>query len=173
MTTKSEQTPAKNKTKYIVIGILVILAIAAVILVPKYNKHLQNTRAQEVKTALDQFRSSVDKQWKSAGTISGVTVESALQDAGIKANVLKKWNFVVAWKLTPIYTKETVDKLKDVSTNQTAYVSPYRLMMAVATQDNPLGEGTKLWFDGDTNSYHGFGVDQQVEPDWAAVFPNP
>lgn len=173
MTTKTDQTPAKSKTKYIIIAILVLLAVAAVIFVPKYNRHLKDTRAAEIKTALEQFRASIDTQWKTSGSISGITVEGALQDAGIKASVLRKWNFVVAWKLSDIYTTQMVDKLKDVSTNEMAYVSPYRLVLAVATRDNPLGEGTKLWFNGDTNSYHGFGVDQQVEPDWSTVFPNP
>jgi len=153
--------------------VLIILIIAAIIFVPRYNRYLKDKRAKEVKTALEALRNSVDQTWKNAGTISGITLEGALKDAGISQKIQDKWQFAIAWKLTDIYTTEMVNKLKDVNTNQFAYVSPYRLIMASATAKNPLKEGTKIWLNGDTNSYHGFGVDDKVEPNWSEIFPNP
>jgi hypothetical protein len=54
-----------------------------------------------------------------------------------------------------------------------AYVSPYRMIMASAKGGAALKEGTKIWFNGETNSFHGFGIDDKVEPDWSVIFPNP
>ncbi len=173
MTNINEKRNHRNKLRYIVPIVLILLIVAAILVVPRYNRYLREKRAAEVKTALEALRSGVDQSWKNAGTISGITVEGALKDAGISQKVLEKWQFVIAWKLADIYTTEMVNKLKDVNTNEMVYVSPYRMIMAVATSENPLREGTKAWFEGDTNTYHGFGIDDKVEPDWITMFPNP
>lgn len=165
--------PKKIKIRYIVLAILILVIVGGAIIIPRYNRYLRTKRANEIRTALEQVRQSVDQHWKNAGSISGITIEGIEQEAGISSKVLKKWKFVIAWKLTDIYTAEMVNKLKDVTTNELVYVSPYRMIMAYATQANPLGEGTKVWFVGDANSYHGFGVDNEVEPDWLIMFPNP
>jgi type II secretory pathway pseudopilin PulG len=173
MSVNEVKNKPKGRAKYIILAILVILIVAAIFLIPRYNKYLNNKRAVEIKIALEALRNSVDETWKSSGTISGITLESALQNAGISPKIQEKWQFAIAWKLTDIYTTEMVQKLTDVSTNQMAYVAPYRMIMASAKAQNPLKEGTKIWLDGDTNSFHGFGVDDRIEPDWTQIFPNP
>jgi type II secretory pathway pseudopilin PulG len=162
-----------KKLGYIVLAAVILLAIAALILVPKYQAHLRDKRAKEVKTALDAVRAGVDKYWKESGSISGIRVDSVVKEAGIKPKVTDNWQFVIAWKPAEIYTSEMVEKLKGVETNKLVYVSPYKMVMAVAKSGNPVGEGTKVWFIGDTNSYHGFGIDDEVEPDWAGILPEP
>jgi type II secretory pathway pseudopilin PulG len=173
MTTEKKITPSRSKLKYVLAVVFIILIIAALFLVPRYNHWQREKRAAEIRTALEAFRSSIDQAWKTAGSISGITVEGAVQDAGISQRVLDKWQFFVAWKLTDLYTLEMVNKLKDVNTNETVYVAPYKMIMAVATAKNPVGEGTKTWFMGDSNSYHGFGYDGKTDPDWSIIFPNP
>lgn len=172
--TKDNLTIAKrSKLKYIIPVILIILIILAIIFIPKYNRYLNQKRAAEIRTALTAVQYVVDAQWKSRGSISGITIEQVMEEADISQKIQDRWQFVIAWKLTEIYTTELVEKLKDVSTHQTTYVAPYRMIMAVAKARNPLREGTKVWFIGDTNSFHGFGVDELVEPDWKEIFPNP
>lgn len=173
MAEQSDKTGRKIKTRYLVIAIIVILIIAAIILIPRYNRYLQNKRAAEIRSALELVRNTIDQEWKSTGTISGIRMESILQKAEVPAKVSKNWTFVVAWKDSYLYTTEMVEKLKDVNDNSTVYVAPYRIILAYAKPENPLGEGTKIWFKGDTNSYHGFGVDTKIEPDWVEIFPEP
>jgi type II secretory pathway pseudopilin PulG len=170
--TKVSNKPSK-KFRNIAIILIILALVIAIFVVPQYNKYKNAKRATEIRTALENLRNTVDQQWKSSGTISGITVEAALQKAEISPKLQDKWQFVIAWKLTDIYTTEMVEKLRDVNTNEMAFVSPYRMIMASALPGNPVREGTKIWFSGETNSYHGFGVDDKVEPDWTVMFPNP
>jgi type II secretory pathway pseudopilin PulG len=163
----------RKNWKLVSILILIIIILIAILGIPPYRRWVNGKRALEVRTALESLRGAVDDYWKTNSTISGITIEKALEQAGIGNNTMQKWQFVIAWKDTDLYTTEMVDKLKDVNTNQLVYISPYRMIMAVATAKNPLKEGTKTWFEGDTNSVHGFGVDERVEPDWQSLFPNP
>jgi len=164
--------PAR-KWRIIIPATLILGLIAAAFIVPWNNRRLYTKRSTEIRAALEAVRNAVDNQWKSSGSISGITMEQAIQEAGLGKRILDNWQFYASWKLTDIYTAEMVEKLKDVITNQTTYVAPYRMIMAVATAGNPVGEGTKIWLYGDTNTYHGFGVDERVEPDWSVIFPNP
>lgn len=173
MPTVNEKPATRKKLKYMLAIIIIILIVAALFLVPRYNKWQREKRATEIRTALEAFRNSIDQAWKTSGSISGISVETAVRDAGISQKILDKWQFVVAWKMTDLYTLEMVNKLKDVSTNETVYIAPYKMIMAVATAKNPVGEGTKTWFAGDANSYHGFGYDGKIEPNWSTIFPNP
>lgn len=173
MSVNEVKNKPRGRTKYIILIILILLIVAAAFLIPRYNRYLKEKRAKEIRTALEEVRNAVDQTWKSAGSISGITLEGVLEQANISPKIRDKWQFAIAWKLTEIYTTEMVDKLKDVNTNQMAYVSPYRIIMASSKGSAGLKEGTKIWFSGDTNSYHGFGVDDKVEPDWADIFPNP
>lgn len=173
MNQKAEKGKPKSKLRYTIPLILIILVIAAILIVPRYNSYLKNKRAAEIKTAIETVRLHVDQAWHKAGTISGIKLENVIKQAGISPKVLNNWQFYVSWKQTDVYTTEIVNKLKDVNPNQTIYVAPYRMILAVATADNPVGEGTKVWFSDASNSYHGFGIDNQVEPDWAVIFPNP
>lgn len=167
-----KNTP-KSKMKYILAIVLILIIVAAILVVPRYNRYLKARRAKEIMTAMEAIRTKLDQAWKTNGTASGITLENILKEANISPKVLNKWQFAIAWKRTDIYTTVMVNKLKDVSTNETVYVSPYRMILAVATEKNPLKEGTKLWFSGDENTYHGFGVDEKLEPIWAEMFPNP
>jgi len=170
----SEKKPMSKKSKLILLALsIVILLVAAAILIPKYNNYLRNKRAAEIRTALEAVIQSVDNQWKQQSSISGITIEQAVAEAKLSKKITQNWEFVIAWKLTDIYTAEMMEKIKDVSTNETVFVAPYRMIMAYAKSGNPLGEGTKVWFLGDTNSYHGFGIDEKIEPDWKAILPNP
>lgn len=173
MSVQEVKNKPKGRAKYWILFILIILIVAAAFLIPRYNRYLRDKRATEIRTALEELRNTVDQSWKTRGSISGITLESALEEAGISQKIRDRWQFAIAWKLTEIYTTEMVDKLRDVSVNEMAYVSPYRMIMASAKAGGVPKEGTKIWFNGDTNSYHGFGVDDKVEPDWAAIFPNP
>ncbi len=173
MSVKEVKNRPKGRAKYIILIILILLIIAAAFLIPRYNRYLNEKRAKEIRTALEELRNTVDQTWKSSGSISGITLEGALDEAGISQKLRDRWQFAIAWKLTEIYTTEMVQKLKDVSTNEVAFVSPYRMIMASAKGGAGLKAGTKIWFSGDTNSYHGFGVDELVEPDWTEMFPNP
>ncbi|MBP7118303.1 MAG: hypothetical protein KBB33_08245 [Candidatus Cloacimonetes bacterium] len=163
----------KSRTKYLVAAALVIIIVAAILIVPRYNKYVMNKRAQALRTALEAVQKNVDDYWKTNGSIGGYDLDLALVEMDLPAKTTKNWNFAIAWKPTEIYTTQMVDKLKDVSENRTVYVAPYKIILAVATVDNPLGEGRKSWYNGDDNSYHGFAYDNMVEPNWRDIFPNP
>lgn len=169
----SKPATSKSRIKYYVVAILVVIVIALILGVPRYIRFQKESRIKAIHTAMEALRHHVDDYWRASNSISGYDLDNALKELKIPAKVMKEWNFVIAWKDTDIYTAEMVDKLKDVSQNRTVFVAPYRLIMAVATQKNPLKEGRKVWYDGDNNSFHGFGYDERVEPNWRALFPNP
>ena len=172
--TEKDKKPMSTKTKLrLVVVIIVVLAIAALILIPRYNNMLRQKSAAEGKKALEDLRLGVDNMWKSNGSISGITLDAALEAAKISPKIRDKWQFAIAWKSTEIYTTEMVGKLQDMNTNDAVNVSPYRMIMASAKAANKLDEGTKIWFIGDSNQYHGYAIDDQVEPDWSTIFPNP
>ncbi|HOH46714.1 MAG TPA: hypothetical protein PLX59_02660 [Candidatus Cloacimonadota bacterium] len=172
--TEKEKKPMSTKAKLrLALVIIIILGIAALILIPRYNQMLRDKSAAEGKAALEALRLSVDNMWKSNGTISGITLDAALDAAEISPKLREKWQFAIAWKSTEIYTTEMVNKLQDMNTNDAVNVSPYRMIMVVAKADNRLREGSKIWFMGDNNQYHGNGIDDKVEPDWNMIFPNP
>lgn len=163
----------KSRVKYYIVAVLILIIVAAILIVPRWNAYQNNRRAKEVRDAVEALHLYVDNYWRTHGSASGFELDTALVEIGMKPSVIANWNFAVAWKSSVIYTTQMVDKLKNVDENNYVYVAPYKLIMAVATAKNPVGEGRKLWFDGDANSYHGFGADEQIEPDWARIFPNP
>lgn len=156
----------------ILIGIVAVLVILALV-IPRVNRYLAKSRSTAAQNAISEVRKSVDAYWQSNGKMSGFTLENAIVEANLSSKIIKNWKMVIIWKPGEIYTKELVDKLSNVNTNQYVYVAPFRMIMATATKDNPIGEGRKIWFDGDSNMFHGYGVDSEVEPDWAMLFPNP
>lgn len=48
----------------------------------------------------------------------------------------------------------------------------YKMVIAIATKDNSAGQGKKVWYDGDGYKFHGYGVDEMVEPDWGVIVPD-
>lgn len=167
------QTKSMKGKLIIVVVILILLAVLAAFALPRYYKWLNNKRSQTAQNAISEIRKSVDAYWKSNGKMSGFTLEKAIQEAKLSKKTLKNWQFVVVWKPGEIYTKELVDKLSNVQTNEYVYVAPFQAIFVTATKDNPLPAGTKVWFDGDANIFHGFGIDDLPEPNWSKIFPNP
>ena len=172
-----EQEVKKNfswKKTGIIAGVVVVAILAVwIFALPPYKANLARKRSAEVKTALEALKQNVDDYWKTNNGAGGFEVATALKEAKISAKVLDRWDFVIAWKPTDIYTGEMMNKLNDLNQSNYVYVAPYKMIMAVATAKNPVGEGVKMWFTGDDNQYHGFGLDNQVEPDWSRIFPNP
>lgn len=163
----------KSRLKYYIVAALIIIIVALILIVPRYIRYQRENRAEAISTAIKTVQQHVDTYWKTNGSIGGYDIDLALVEMGLPAKTIRNWNFAIAWKSTEIYTTQMVDKLKDVSENRTVYVAPYKLILAYATAENPLGEGRKVWFDGDNNSYHGFGFDDKIEPDWHMIFPSP
>lgn len=171
-----EQTsPPRSRRwlRYLLIVGLVLLALAVSLVVPRCRKASLDKKAAEIRVALESLQKAIDKAWTQNKTISGITIEQALTDAGINDRLKEQWQFAVAWKATEIYTTENVQQLKDIATNEVVVVKPYRMIMASATEKGRLPAGTKLWYDDASNGFHGFGVDDLKEPDWNQVFPNP
>ncbi len=174
MNNEAELKPRSMKGKLIIfVVILVLLAVLAAFGLPRYYKWRNNKLSLSAQNAVTELRKSVDAYWKSNGKMSGFTLESAIMEAKLSKKTLKNWKFVVVWKPGEIYTKELVDKLSNVQTNEYVYVAPFQAIFATATLENPLPAGTKVWFDGDANIFHGFGVDDIPEPDWSKIFPDP
>ncbi len=163
----------KSRIKYYIVAALIIIVVALILIIPRWNSYQNRKQAEEVRTAVQALRDYVNNYWKTNGSASGFSTENALVEIGLKPKVLEKWDFAIAWKSSEIYTTQMVDKLKNVNENNYVYVAPYKVIMAIASASNKVGEGRKMWFDGDANSFHGFGVDEKIEPDWARIFPNP
>lgn len=163
----------KSRVKYLVVAALIIIIVAAILIVPRYRRYQNEKRAEAIRTAITAVQQNVDNYWKTHGSISGFDLDNALVELQLANRTVRNWNFAIAWKPTEIYTTQMVDKLKDVSENRIVHVTPYKIILAIATAENPIGEGRKTWFEGDNNSFHGFGYDERIEPDWREIFPNP
>jgi type II secretory pathway pseudopilin PulG len=170
-----KESKISGKTKFWGIVIIIVLIVLAVwiFVVPRVKASIAKRRAAEIMTAVENLKQEVDDYWKEHDGGGGFVMSEALAAAGIKKGVQEKWQFVVAWKPTDIYTKEMMDKLNDLSDGKYVFVAPYKMIMAVATDKNPLKTGVKLWYDAKTNDYHGFGVNNKVEPDWSEIFTDP
>jgi Tfp pilus assembly protein PilE len=173
-TTDNAPTPKKSKKAWVIaIIILILLLLLAIFGLPRYNKYLMKGRSANGKAGVEAIKTRVDEYWKTNGNMGGFTIENALAETQLSNKIKRQWHFFIAWKSTQLYTTEMVDKLKNVNANEYVFIAPYKVIMAVATKDNPLKEGTKIWFEGDANSFHGYGIDGRVEPDWGVLFPNP
>jgi hypothetical protein len=163
----------KSKTKYYVLAGLIVIIIAAILIIPRWNTYQHNRRAAAALEALESLKSYTENYVKTNQSASGFNVEAALVEIDISDKILKNWNFAIAWKPSVIYTQQMMTELKDVEMSTYVNVAPFKIIMAVATKESPVGEGRKVWFDGDENAYHGFGIDDEIEPDWHRIFPNP
>ncbi|HPV14019.1 MAG TPA: hypothetical protein PL126_00050 [Candidatus Cloacimonadota bacterium] len=170
-----KESKISGKTKFWGIVIIVALVVLAVwiFVVPRIKASIAAKRAKEIMTAVESLKQEVDDYWKEHDGGGGFVMSEALSAAKIKKDLQEKWQFVVAWKPTDIYTKEMMDKLNDLSDGKYVYVAPYKMILAVAKDKNPLQTGVKLWYNANTNKYHGFGVDKMVEPDWSEIFTDP
>lgn len=171
--TNDSKTKGFNWKKILIIVVVIVILAIIAMAIPRINSYLMKKRSMAAQTAVSDLRKAVDAYWQSNGKMSGFSVESAIAEAKLSKSILKNWKFIVVWKPGEIYTKELVDKLSNVNTNQYVYVAPFQVIFATATKDNPVGEGTKVWFDGDSNMFHGYGIDKLIEPDWTKIFPNP
>lgn len=163
----------KSWKKYLVVAGLIVIIVALILIIPRWNRYQNERRAAEIHKAMGELKLYVDNYVKNNDSASGFDLDTAFIELEFKDKVLKNWEFAIAWKPGVIYTSEMMNKLKDVELNEYVNVAPYKIIMAVATASNPVGEGRKLWFDGDKNSYHGFGADDSIEPDWQRIFPRP
>lgn len=163
----------KSRIMYYIIAALIVIIVAAILIVPRWNKYQNDRQAGAVLKALEALKVYTDNYVTTHQSASGFNVEAALVEIDIDRNTLKNWNFAIAWKPAVIYTQQMMSGLKDVERNTYVNVAPYKIIMAVATKDNPIQEGSKVWYDGDENAYHGFGIDDRIEPDWLRIFPNP
>jgi len=163
----------KSKLKYYVVAALVVILVAAILIVPRWNRYQKARRSDAAKAAVESLRIYVDDYVKTHQSASGFNVEAALTEIGLSSRMLRNWNFAIAWKPSAIYTQQMMDELRGVEMSSYVNVAPYKIIMAVATKEGPVKEGIKVWYDGDQNSFHGFGIDQEVEPDWHRIFPNP
>jgi len=172
----SETAPRQKSKKgllILILAILILLGALAIFTYPRYQAWVNGKRSLDAQNAITDIRKNVDNYWKTNGKMSGFQLENALAEAKLGKKMRKNWQFVVVWKPGEIYTKELVDKLANVQTNEYVYVAPFQAIFATATKENPLPAGTKVWFEGDANRFHGFGVDDLPEPDWAKIFPDP
>ena len=144
----------KSRVKYYILAALIVIVVALILVVPRVRDMQRTQREEAVFDALSKMKDYVEAYWQTHESAGGFDVEKALSELNLKASISKNWNFAVAWKSSEIYTTEMVEKLKNVDENRYVHVSPFKIIMAVATKDNPVGEGRKLWFDGDDGKYH-------------------
>lgn len=170
---KKKKVSAKTKFWGIVIIIALVVLAVWIFVVPRVKASIATKRAAEIRTAMEALKQNVDDYWKDHDGAGGFVMSQALNDAKIKRDLQDKWQFVVAWKPTDIYTKEMMEKLNDLSDGKYVFVAPYKMILAIAKDKNPLKTGTKIWFDAKDHQYHGFGVDLMVEPDWSEIFVDP
>lgn len=163
----------KSRVKYYFLAALIVIMVALILIVPRVREMQRKQREETAFETLTMIKEYVESYWQTHESAGGFDIEKALTELNIKPSISKNWNFAVAWKSSEIYTTQMVEKLKNVDDNRYIHVSPFKIIMAVATKDNPIGEGRKLWFDGDDGKYHGFGADDMIEPDWARIFPKP
>lgn len=163
----------KSKIMYYIIGALIVIIIAAILIVPRWNQYQNDRQAEAVLKALEALKVYADNYVTTNQSASGFDVEAALVELDINRKTVKNWNFAIAWKPAVIYTQQMMAELKDVEMNTYVNVAPYKIIMAVASKNSPIREGRKVWYDGDENAYHGFGIDEHIEPDWLRIFPNP
>lgn len=170
-----KKEPVQNKWKpYLIVGaVLILICVILIFGLPRYKRYLMKKRSTEVRTAIEALKLSAESYMKERGSISGFTVEAAIEEAKISQRTRDRWDFYIVWKPTSIYTNQLVQQLKNIENNSYVSVEAYKIILAVATAKNPLGEGTKQWYVGDDNSFHGYGIDELVEPNWSSIFPNP
>lgn len=163
----------KSRIKYYITAGFIVIVVALVLLIPRYKSYVRSAQHNNAFEAIEKLHDYIDDFWKQHQSASGFDLEKALVELKLKPKVLEMWGFAIAWKPADIYTKELVDKLKSLDESSYVYVSPYRAIIAIATDKNPIGEGKKLWYEGDSGKYHGFGADELVEPNWAELLPKP
>lgn len=163
----------KSRVKYYILAVVIVIIVALILIVPRVRQMQETQRIEAIHGAMERIKDYVDDYWQANESAGGFEIDKALVELNLKASVIRNWNFAVAWKSSEIYTTEMVEKLKNVDENRYIHVSPYKIILAWASKENPVGEGRKLWFDGDTGKYHGFGADDMKEPDWSRLFPKP
>ncbi len=163
----------KSKIKYYTVAIAIVIIVAAILIVPRWNRYQTQRRSTAAREAVAALRNYVDDYVKNHQSAGGFNVDAALTEIGISNRILRNWDFAIAWKPSAIYTQQMMESLREVETSSYVNIAPYKIIMAVATKEGPVTEGRKIWYDGDNNSFHGFGIDSEVEPDWGRILPNP
>jgi len=88
----------KSKTKYYVLAGLIVIIIAAILIIPRWNTYQHDRRAAAALEALESLKSYTENYVKTNQSASGFNVEAALVEIDISDKILKNWNFAIAWK---------------------------------------------------------------------------
>lgn len=119
------------------LAVVIIIAVLAAIAVPIYMNYVRNARSTEAQSAIAALRSAYRVQYQTYGTTDGYTVEDALEDVRLGSATLKNWEF---------------DVVGD------RYI-------ATSTSEFPEGEGKQVWYDREEATYHGYGIDDEIDED--------
>ncbi|PKN74051.1 MAG: hypothetical protein CVU50_00305 [Candidatus Cloacimonetes bacterium HGW-Cloacimonetes-3] len=172
MTNKNSSPKAKKLKQILIIILIVIVLVLIGIFVPRYNRYMKSKRSAEAIAALDAIRKVADVYIQTNGSMEGFTLANAIGEANLSKKTIKNWKLLFVWKTPEEYNRELSEKLKISPTADYVPMVLYKVVIAIATKDNSAGEGKKVWYDGIGFVYHGYGVDDLVEPDWTNLFPD-
>lgn len=131
----------KNQKGFSLIELLVvvvIIAILAAIAVPIYMNYVRKARSTEAQSAIAAIRSAYRVHFQTFGTTDNYKIEDALKDTQLGNRTLKNWKFEVVG-------------------------NPPDKYIATSTADFPEGEGKQVWYERNDASYHGYGIDDEVD----------
>ncbi len=131
----------KNQKGFSLIELLVvvvIIAILAAIAVPIYMNYVRKARSTEAQSAIAAIRSAYRVHYQTYGTTANYNIEDALKDTQLGNRTLKNWKFEVVG-------------------------NPPDRYIATSTSDFPEGEGKQVWYDREDATYHGYGIDDEVD----------
>lgn len=171
-TSKSKDLKSGKAKKILIIVVLILVLIIIAMAIPRYNRYMKNKRSTEAQTAISEIRKFADVYLQSKGSMSGFTVENAMTEAKLNKRTMKNWKFMFVWKTPEEYNRELAEKLKISPTETYVPMVLYKMVIAIATKENSAGEGKKVWYDAYDNKFHGYGIDDIVEPDWQILIPD-
>lgn len=131
----------KNQKGFSLIELLVvvvIIAILAAIAVPIYMNYVRKARSTEAQSAIAAIRSAYRVYYQTYGTTDDYDIEDAMKDTQLGNRTLKNWEFEVVG-------------------------NPPDKYIATSTADFPEGEGKQVWYDREDATYHGYGIDDEVD----------
>jgi prepilin-type N-terminal cleavage/methylation domain-containing protein len=122
------------------LAVVIIIAILAALAVPIYMKYVRQARSTEAQSAIAALRSAYRTHYQAYGSTDKYTVEDALKDVKLGKATLKNWEFQVVG-------------------------NPPKRYIAISTPEFAEGEGKQVWYDVDDSSYHGYGIDDEINDD--------
>ncbi|MCF7793802.1 MAG: prepilin-type N-terminal cleavage/methylation domain-containing protein [Candidatus Cloacimonetes bacterium] len=131
----------KNQKGFSLIELLVvvvIIAILAAIAVPIYMNYVRKARSTEAQSAIAAIRSAYRVHYQTYGTTDDYDIEDAMKDTQLGNRTLKNWEFEVVG-------------------------NPPDKYIATSTDEFPEKAGKQVWYDRDDATYHGYGIDEEVD----------